>query len=336
MRTTRQRPAATAIGLALFAAASCGTGGSEEPGASDTTSTTRLVEMTTTDPPITTATTTTTTTSSEADRAAARPSRLVVVDADDLVAIDLDEGTRVVLAEGTRMADSLGLTEGVIVGVDLSPDGTKVAFTYGARPSFQSTFGLYEVATDGSSPPVRLPLGVDAEHLRSLGETKYSPDGTLLAVASDSGLVVLGDGGHGEAHPMATNPGLSRHVLWSPSGDQLAWVVQRSRYPCCQIESADIDPATGQVLGEITHIESDSLPWFDAEGSLQTYPSDQPWRSRFDTDASNRFILTEHLDEGVSHLVWWDTEIVIPAPQRLELDIDLTSNRGARTRVFAW
>jgi hypothetical protein len=59
------------------------------------------------------------------------PSTLITVDGGNLVALDLATGSGIVLAGHHELAASLGLAEGRFEGVDLSPDGSVVAFAFG-------------------------------------------------------------------------------------------------------------------------------------------------------------------------------------------------------------
>ena len=81
-----------------------------------------------------------------------------MVHLDDLVAVDPADPSRVrVLVRRGSLLSSLGATRGHIDGVDLSPDGTTVAFTFNVHVEDRPVSGRYEVPVDGSGEAV--PIG---------------------------------------------------------------------------------------------------------------------------------------------------------------------------------
>jgi len=240
------------------------------------------------------------------------PSRLITVDGGNLVALDLATGRGIVLAGHHELAASLGLAEGRFEGVDLSPDGSVVAFAFGGWEGDHGAHGLYEVPADGSSSPRRVRLDAGEGYV---GRPHYSPDGRQLAVYSGDRLQVLDEERTttGEGVQMAYPP---HHLTWSPGGDALVWLGHYGRNQCCTLESVSVDPATGRMTEEPTAEPTDGSPFFDPVGQLRTMP---PWFT-FDVDVSGRFVVAS---DGTPRLLWWDVTADEPLPRPLPLDIDL-------------
>jgi Tol biopolymer transport system component len=106
-----------------------------------------------------------------------------------------DDGTHVTRLTFNAVTDAAPL---------LSPDGTKIAFRRELNPA-----NVFVMNVDGSSP-VGLAPGTRAE---------WSPDGSKLALVSDS-LGILNSDGTG-MHSFGVG---ASYVTWSPDGTKLAYV----------------------------------------------------------------------------------------------------------------
>jgi Tol biopolymer transport system component len=97
-----------------------------------------------------------------------------------------------------------------------SPDGRTIAFARADCCEAGETDGIYTIAPDG-----RNQKRVYAAAIQALD---WSPDGSALAILSESGRVRLLDVESGEAPRLAiTNIGSGKSdVAWSPKGDKLA------------------------------------------------------------------------------------------------------------------
>jgi hypothetical protein len=244
------------------------------------------------------------------------PPTLITGDGIDLVAVDLEDLSTVVLAEGQEIASDLGVSSVRIDGVDLSPDGTTVAFAYGGgdETGGPRSSGLYEVPADGSAAPVRLDLAAS----NGFAEPAYSPDGRLLAVHEGSRVVVL------DESRRPTGPGAEAHLRpsflsWSPAGDRLAWQLPATRSSCCSALRADVDPGTGRITGSPDAQSLPGAPYFDGDGELRTLPVDG-WQS--DLDVTGRYVVTIE-GTGSQQFAWRDLQDPEAPPRRFGLDLSV-------------
>jgi dipeptidyl aminopeptidase/acylaminoacyl peptidase len=277
-------------------------------------------------PPETTASTSSTTTAPKTTTTAASPvwsgpPTLLTVHSDDLVAIDLqDRSQQRTLADRGKLAASLDVIEAHIDGIDLSPDGSAVAFTLNGQIEDRLVSALYEVPTDGSAEPRR----IDVEGAEGgFSQPEYSPDGRLLAVWAGERLVVLPAAGGAPVSPGLTMPYPPAHLVWSPGGDRLLWLPHYERSSCCSIASVYIDPSTGAIVSDVDAKAADGRPYFDASGTLRTQRAWSHWA--LDLDASRRYALTVGVrSSGGNILEWWDTTDPDAEARPIELDLDLS------------
>lgn len=249
------------------------------------------------------------------------PRTLIAATPGELVALDLATGDATVLANNSDLAATLGARWGRVEGVDLSPDGSTVAFAFNGGDDNRvgddnrSASGLFEVPADGSAPARRVALDTGDAYVSN---PRYSPDGKFLAVYSGDRLAVL-DGERastGDGVQMPYPPG---QLTWSPAGDALLFVPHFERSVCCLIASLPFDPATGQITDAATGDQLDGIPYFDSTGELRTMPDGV---YSFDVDATGHFVIAS--DTTSQGLVWWDTTTAgEPQPRPLPLGISL-------------
>ncbi|CAN5632923.1 hypothetical protein BH23CHL7_BH23CHL7_15240 [soil metagenome] len=147
-----------------------------------------------------------------------------------------------------------------------SPDGADSLLV---RRSFDEQYKVYELPIDGGTPrPLsaddpRSYLGVQVWGGRHVA---YSPDGTRVAVvaagpvAETSSLMTMADDGTERRVLVEAAPGVQlSHVLWSPSGDRIAYVATRAL--TFQVDGSPrervsvlrlVDPSTGLVTDAAT------------------------------------------------------------------------------------
>jgi hypothetical protein len=240
------------------------------------------------------------------------PSTVITAGTDSLVALEIPSGEVVVLADRRELAASLLISDGRFDDVDLSPDGSTVAFIFGGFDGGRGAHGLYEVPVDGSSAPVRISLDGDGGYL---ARPRYSPDGRLLAVYSGDRLRVLTEERAlaGDGIQMAYPP---HHLTWTPGGDGLVWLWHAERTGCCTSGTASIDPPTGRITSGPDNDSIDGSPYFDHSGRLRTVPL----HFTFDVDATGRF--TVATDGTSQQILWWDDTSDDP-PRRLPVALEL-------------
>lgn len=304
-------PIVASLTCLLALVSGCGTG---EPAAEPTTSSTTSTTPATSAAPVTSTTI--------PDWVG--PPLLVTVHTDDLVAVDLADTNQAddritVLARRGQLASAHGVIEGLIEGVDLSPDGSTAVFTFAGQLDGQMTYGLYQVPTDGSADPVRLEIpGVGGP----FSHPRFSPDGELLALYAGDRLITMPtDGGPPPSAGIAM-PYPPVHLTWSTDGDRLLWLPHYGRSACCQLSSAQIDPATGEIDGDVRSEPTDGRPYFDAHGELRTQREWTHWA--LDLDVTNQFALSVDAGSAGNTLQWWDTTEPDTEPRALELGLRLS------------
>lgn len=249
------------------------------------------------------------------------PPLIVVVDRlGDLVAIDLvDPSRRRKLADPTALASSLGATQGIIEGVDLSPDGSTVAFTLNGMVGELALGALFEVRADGSGEPEPIQVPGSGSFL----EPAYAPSGRLLALDAGADLVVIPLGSDAPVPSENVMVFDGSRLLWSPAGDRLMWVPAYGRgSPCCPYVSVAVDPVTGALSSERSEGALTGLPYFDADGEVR---EQRNWSyQEIDVDASGRHAVTAATGPaGGLVLEWWDPDDPDGDRRPLDLDLDL-------------
>ncbi|MFC1499722.1 LpqB family beta-propeller domain-containing protein [Candidatus Zixiibacteriota bacterium] len=162
-----------------------------------------------------------------------------------------------------------------IVSAALSPDGTQIAFSgmmHGQRD-------LYIAATDGS-PPQRL-----TNDIYAYLQPSWSPDGSMIAVATDRGRptdvenldfrgyrLALIDPGTGDVENLTTGGYHDINPVWSPEGETLAFISDRAGVPqiyLYDLENRSLRKATNLVTGisGIT-ISSPAISWSRQTGQM--------------------------------------------------------------------
>ncbi|MCP4429156.1 MAG: hypothetical protein GY803_32115, partial [Chloroflexi bacterium] len=101
-----------------------------------------------------------------------------------------------------------------------SPDGKRIAYE-----SFHAgDFDIWQVATDGSQPPVNLTAASEAGDFAPA----WSPDGQSIAFTSwrnDNKDLFLLDAASGEISQLTNTPTAEEWPAWQPTGDKLAFVI---------------------------------------------------------------------------------------------------------------
>jgi hypothetical protein len=259
-----------------------------------------------------------------------------------LVAVDVASGAQTVLAEQTTLAAAYTgdyPKNASIRTVGLLPAGD-VVFSFG-----YSTWQLYEVPIDGSSP---------ARTTLDLGDGwAYgpSPDGRWLPVDSEQLHLVAIDGSTSRKPSGVTLPYGPNSAVWSPDGTFLAAVPHFERSAPPPPVGYTVDPGTGVLreapedpvaVGGPGGLRS-GTPWYDAGGQLHVMTDQSSLDgvgsvvlTSLGADTTHRWVVgvaaeyampatNGHPVEGDSRawLVWWDASKATPVPHLLDLGISL-------------
>ncbi|MDP8904503.1 MAG: hypothetical protein M3N29_04190 [Chloroflexota bacterium] len=129
-----------------------------------------------------------------------------------------------------------------------SPDGSEAVLV---RRSHDEAYAVYEVPIDGATPrplPADDPrsyLGVQKWGGRQVA---YSPDGTRVAVVAGDSLMTMADDGTERRILVEAAPKVQlSDVMWSPSGNRIAYLEIHDTVPLETRTLQLIDPRTGIV-----------------------------------------------------------------------------------------
>jgi len=165
-----------------------------------------------------------------------------------------------------------GTAEREIVGLpvdahflDLSPDGTTLAFSTYAR-------GANHVAT----------IGVDGEGLAILAsgdEPAWSPDGSRIVFATDTGLRVMAADGSDVRTVTSPGVGIDEYPRWSPDGTTIVYDTTGSQQlddsgfsPTSEIMTVPVDGGTPERVTR-NHVD-DAHPDYSPDGSMIAFHED--------------------------------------------------------------
>ena len=114
----------------------------------------------------------------------------------------------------------------VEMGFDISPDGSRVAFSWNPNGSWE----IYELLLNGNNPPRQISHGQGSKF-----HPRYSPDGTRLGYSvdldgSEAYHLFIHDFHTQEQHDITEGMNCSRHPYfsWSPDGRQIAIISDKN------------------------------------------------------------------------------------------------------------
>jgi dipeptidyl aminopeptidase/acylaminoacyl peptidase len=169
---------------------------------------------------------------------------------------------------------------GVVSGVDVSPDGTRVCFASSAGGRAR----IYVTSLDGGEPQT-LNLGGEATT-----QPKWSPRGDCIAFLQDVGgdenyRIALVDLASGKIRDLTNAAGtLHENYSWSRDGSRIAFVSNRDG----QFDVYWVGVATAEVHRVTRHPSVHHSPEFSPDGSTLAYCSNRTdLRSNWDTFVNN-------------------------------------------------
>lgn len=227
-------------------------------------------------------------------------------------------GSARIIANGSELSQALGV-QGHVEGLDLSPDGKRIIFTFGGAERDRASYRLYSAAVDGSDAPIELLAGKPDDEF--VGAVRFSPDGQYVAVADGAGLSIFPidanwEGASGSV-PLPYPPML---IQWSPDAGAVAWLEHSERTDCCSISTASVGPS-GVFSMKESNVPVSGSPWFDEAGEIR---SNEQFTGHVDTDSSYRWAVALRTDDDEStQVLWWDTAEPESPPQALSLPVEI-------------